>query len=214
MSVHKQFYPSDEFTEIEDFKSAFRSGIREQRATRSERQKKEAAQDFATVLLSIPEVKQAKTVALYTSRAHEPSTLAILKYLEALGKRVLLPILGTGLQRDWAEFAGEDDLMERAPGRPPEPSTPALGPEAITEADVVIVPAIAVDSAGNRLGQGGGWYDRVLPLTRPEVLTIAMVYPEEIYDASVQPMPSEPHDVPVSAVATTTHWLALPSTEI
>lgn len=129
-----------------------------------------------------------------------------------MGKTVLLPVLGAGLQRDWAPFAGADDLMERAPGRPPEPGTDTVGPEALAQADVVISPALAVDTSGTRLGQGGGWYDRALLHAREDVKIIAVVYPEEIYDHSVTPLPREPHDLPIHAVATTTHWSALPLT--
>ncbi|MFD2841710.1 5-formyltetrahydrofolate cyclo-ligase [Populibacterium corticicola] len=210
MAVSRQPYPSEDFTEIEDFKSALRTAIREQRANRSERLRREAAQDFATVLLSIPEVKDAHTVALYASRNGEPSTLPILNYLQALDKQILLPVLGSGLQRGWAPYVGEDDLLERAPGRPPEPSTPHLSAEALQAADVIIAPALAVDSRGVRLGQGGGWYDRALLHARAGVQTIALVYPEEIYDAATMPLPHEDHDLPVHAVATTTHWATLP----
>ena len=211
MSGTKQPYLTEEFIEIEDAKSALRSAIREQRSNRSERLRKEAGQDFATTILGIPEVKEAKVVALYTSRSGEPSTLPLMTYLHAKGKRVLLPVLGAGLQRDWATFAGEDDLQQRAPGRPPEPSTPTLGAEALAEADLIIAPALAVDTHGTRLGQGGGWYDRALSFARPGVKVIAMVYPEEVYDAEVMPLPREPHDLPVQAVATTTSWRCLDS---
>lgn len=211
MSGLKQPYPTEEFTEIEDFKSALRSAIREQRAIRSERLRKEAGQDFATTLLSIPSVKEATTVALYTSRAGEPSTLPLMTYLAALGKRVLLPVLGAGLQRDWATFVSEDDLLQRAPGRPPEPSSPTLGPEALADADVIICPALGVDTSGTRLGQGGGWYDRALLHAAPNAQVIAMVYPEELYDHTLTALPKEEHDLPVHAVATTTSWLPLPA---
>lgn len=210
MAEHRQPYPTENFTEIEDFKSALRTAIREQRTNRSERLRREAAQDFATILLSIPAVKDAHTIALYASRSSEPSTLPILNYLQALDKQILLPVLGTGLQRGWAPYAGEDDLMERAPGRPPEPSTTHLSAEALQAADVIIAPALAVDSRGVRLGQGGGWYDRALLHARAGVQTIALVYPEEIYDAATMPLPHEDHDLPVHAVATTTHWATLP----
>lgn len=211
MTGMKQPYPTEEFSEIEDFKSALRTAIRDQRNLRSERLRKEAGQDFATVLLSIPEVKNAQTVALYASRAGEPSTAQILDYLDALGKRVLLPVLGEGLARCWAEYAGEDDLLQRAPGRPPEPGTQPLESDAIAQADVVIAPAMAIDSRGTRLGQGGGWYDRVLSHVRDGVKVVGVVYPEEFYESKDTPLPRESHDLPVHVVATTTNWIALPT---
>jgi len=120
-------------------------------------------------------------------------------------------VLGAGLARDWAEYAGHDDLRERAPGRPPEPSGPALGPGVIAQADVIVAPALAVDTRGMRLGQGGGWYDRSLKQARDGVTVVAMVFPEELYDAEHRPLPVEDHDMPVHIVATPESWRTLPA---
>ncbi|WP_313278508.1 5-formyltetrahydrofolate cyclo-ligase [Timonella senegalensis] len=211
MSGKNQPFPVEEFSEIEDLKSALRAAIRETRAQRSERLRKEAGQDIATTVLTIPAVKEARVVAAYTSRANEPSTYALLEYLKALGKTVLLPVLGAGLQRDWAEFISVEDLQQRAPGRPSEPSSPTLGPEALAAADAIIVPALAIDSTGTRLGQGGGWYDRALLHAREDALTIGVIFPEEFYPATSHQLPREDHDLPIDAVATTTSWRMLPS---
>ncbi|MGO1181128.1 5-formyltetrahydrofolate cyclo-ligase, partial [Cellulosimicrobium funkei] len=144
------------------------------------------------------------------ARPGEPGTSAMLERLAARGGGMLVPVLGGGLQRDWAVYDGPADLQVRAPGRPPEPGTPTLGPEAIAEADVVVAPALAVDSRGVRLGQGGGWYDRALEHVRPGTKVVAVVFPEEVYDASDRPLPVEPHDRTVDAVATPLGWRWLP----
>ena len=138
-------------------------------------------------MLTIPAVADARCVSVYASRVTEPGTGPLLEALAARGVRVLLPVLGSGLQRDWAEYAGPDDLRERAPGRPPEPGGPTLGAAALADADVVIAPALAVDTTGARLGQGGGWYDRALEHLRPGAPVVALVFPEELYDARDAP---------------------------
>lgn len=135
--------------------------------------------------------------------------LPLLDRLMDRGVRVLLPVLGAGLARDWADYTGSHDLLERAPGRPPEPGGATLGTDAIKLADVVLAPAIAVDTRGVRLGQGGGWYDRALTHLRPGAKVIAVVFPEEVYDAADHPLPLEEHDIRVDAVATTTDWRLL-----
>ena len=206
MSSPVQPYPVHAFLDVEDAKIALRGAIRAARDTRSERRRDEAARALAEVVLSIPEVRSAQRVGLYAARPNEPGTTPLLTALDGLGKEILLPVLGAGLQRDWALYAGEADLLQRAPGRPPEPSTPALGAAALETADVVIAPALAVDTAGNRLGQGGGWYDRALAHVRPGVKVIAVVFPDEIYDAAVRPLPREEHDLPVDGVATPLEW--------
>lgn len=211
MSGIKQPYPVELHFEIEDAKNSLRSAIRAGRKARSERLRLEAAQDFARVALSIPEVRAAKTVGLYVSRPSEPGTGPLLELLSAMDKRILLPVLGAGLKRDWAPYIDLDDLQERAPGRPPEPSSDGLGADGLALADVVIAPALAVDTRGHRLGQGGGWYDRALAFVRPGIKVIALCYPEEVYDGLARPLPTEDHDLPVDAVATTTNWQWLPS---
>ncbi|MFC8733488.1 5-formyltetrahydrofolate cyclo-ligase [Luteimicrobium sp. NPDC057192] len=204
-----QPYPSSTGLEPEDAKDELRRAIRTAREVRSERLRREAADALADVVESIPEVKDARCVATYAARATEPGTLALMDRLAARDVRVLLPVLGTGLQRNWAEYAGSDDLRVRAPGRPPEPGTPELPAEAVVDADVILVPALAVDTSGMRLGQGGGWYDRVLQHARPDARVVAVVFPEEVYDAGERPLPSEPHDQRVQAVATPAGWREL-----
>ncbi|MGF0117977.1 5-formyltetrahydrofolate cyclo-ligase [Promicromonospora sp. Marseille-Q5078] len=206
-----QPYPVVAGMEVADAKEELRRAIRAHRAERSPRLRDEAAHAFAEVLATVPAVRDARVVATYVSRPTEPGTRVLLEQLAERGTRVLLPVLGAGLARDWAEYAGPDDLLERAPGRPPEPGGPALGPDAITLADVVVAPALAVDDRGVRLGQGGGWYDRSLKIRRPGVPVVALVFPEELYDSAEHPLPTADHDVPVHAVVTPEGWQELPA---
>ncbi|WP_449386412.1 5-formyltetrahydrofolate cyclo-ligase [Cellulomonas soli] len=208
-SAAQPYLHATEADEVDDVKEQLRLAIRSARQDRSARRREEAARAFADVIGTIPELATARCVSVYASRPTEPGTGPLLEALHARGVQVLMPVLGDGLQRDWAAYAGADDLRERAPGRPPEPSGPALGPDALAEAEVIVVPALAVDTAGTRLGQGGGWYDRALAHARPGVRTVALVYPEELYEAGVRPLPREPHDRRVDAVATPDGWRCL-----
>jgi len=210
MSSAAQPYPrAADGDEVEDVKERLRTAIRAARKTRSQRLRDEAALALAHVVATIPAVADAAVVSVYAARSTEPGTLDLLDLLAARGTRILLPVLGSGLQRDWAEYAGRDDLRERAPGRPPEPGGPTLGPEALALADAIVAPALAVATDGARLGQGGGWYDRALEHARPGVPVIALVFPEELYDAKTRPLPREPHDRVVDMVATPDGWQAV-----
>ncbi|QAY69109.1 5-formyltetrahydrofolate cyclo-ligase [Xylanimonas protaetiae] len=208
-----QPYPGGGLGDPADAKEELRKAIRAHRATRTPRQRLDAAVAFADVLETVPAVRDAAYVAAYAARSSEPGTHVLLERLAARGARVLLPVLGTGLARDWAYYEAGEQLRERAPGRPPEPGGPTLGAAAVARADVVVVPALAVDTTGRRLGQGGGWYDRVLGLVPDGVTVVAMVFPDEVYDGAVRPLPTEPHDLPVHAVATTEGWRRLGVTE-
>jgi 5-formyltetrahydrofolate cyclo-ligase len=147
-------------------------------------------------LIDSKELAQARVIASYISYGDEPDTAELNQVILAAGKKLLLPRMKEkdgepGLE--WVSWGG--DVKElKAQGPILEP----LGtPETKTEIDVVIVPALRIDTNGYRLGQGGGFYDRELPhLT---AWTIALIYPEEI---SGQSLPRESHDVPVDAYAT------------
>jgi 5-formyltetrahydrofolate cyclo-ligase len=189
--------------DVADAKHVLRTHFRQGRRARPAREIARLAEDLAQTALDA--ARGARCVAAYVSRPTEPGTLPLLAALHERGVRVLLPILGPGLSRGWAEYRGGEDLAERAPGRPLEPSTSPSGAETLAEADVVITPALAVDSAGCRLGQGGGWYDRALRHARPEALVIATVYDDEVVEGL---LPRDEHDVPVDAVLTPSRWWA------
>ncbi|MBN2176398.1 MAG: 5-formyltetrahydrofolate cyclo-ligase [Demequinaceae bacterium] len=186
---------------VDDAKAILRTAAVATRSQRSQSKHEETAQAIADHLLALPELRVATCVSIYASRPTEPGTLPTIEALDALGIRVLLPVLGEGLQRCWGEFRGTDDLVQRAPGRPPEPSGDHLPPSAIADADVIVAPALAIDGVGTRLGQGGGWYDRALKRARPDTLLIAAVFADEVH-LDGKPLPRATHDVPVHAVVT------------
>lgn len=163
-----------------------------------------AATALAATALELPELADARTVAAYVSVGTEPGTRALLDALRAAGKRVLLPLLLPDNDLDWAAYEGPGSLAETAhPGkmRLLEPTGPALGPEAVTAAEAVLLPGLAVDARGMRLGRGGGSYDRVLErLERAGAVPalVVLLYDDEV----VARVPEEPHDHPVQAVAT------------
>lgn len=111
--------------------------------------------------------------------------------------QLLLPVLRDDLDLDWAAYPGEDGLVAVGRGLR-EPIGPRLGTEAVTTAGLVVVPALAVDRTGNRLGRGGGSYDRALRRLGPQTLVVALLHDGEL----VEEVPGEPHDQPVHAVIT------------
>ncbi|MFE2964569.1 5-formyltetrahydrofolate cyclo-ligase [Streptomyces sp. NPDC059340] len=165
---------------------------------------REAAGTLALRALELPELAHARTVAAYVSVGSEPGTLALLDALHARGVRVLLPVLMADNDLDWGAYAGEGSL-ERVQhgGRMAllEPAGERLGPEAVQGADAVLLPGLAVDRRGMRLGRGGGSYDRVLARLERAGADPALVV--LLYDAEVvEHVPAEPHDRPVHAVVT------------
>jgi 5-formyltetrahydrofolate cyclo-ligase len=117
--------------------------------------------------------------------------------LAARGVTLLLPVVAGDQALDWARYTGLGSLAA-GPFGLSEPTGARLGPAAIGRAEVVLVPALAVDRTGVRLGRGAGHYDRSLPMARPSARVIALVRDEEFVDR----LPVQPHDVRMTGVLT------------
>lgn len=154
-----------------------------------------AADALAERLVATEEVRRAATVACYVGVGTEPGTGPLLERLLAAGRRVLLPVLLPDDDLDWAVHTGP--LVAARRGLL-EPSSPRLGVEAVAAADVVLVPGLAADRAGVRLGRGGGSYDRALARVAASAYTCVLLHDGELLDA----VPAEPHDRRVTAAAT------------
>ncbi|WP_263976769.1 5-formyltetrahydrofolate cyclo-ligase [Streptomyces sp. NK08204] len=165
---------------------------------------REAGETLAVRALELPELARARTVAAYVSVGSEPGTRALLDALRAQGVRVLLPALLPDNDLDWGEYTGPDSLARVQHGGKMalfEPSGERLGPDAVTSADAVLLPGLAVDERGMRLGRGGGSYDRVLARLERAGAHPALVV--LLYDTEVVArVPAEAHDRPVQAVVT------------
>ncbi|MER7024417.1 MULTISPECIES: 5-formyltetrahydrofolate cyclo-ligase [Streptomyces] len=156
--------------------------------------------ELARRALELAELADAGTVAAYVSVGREPSTRALLERLHGAGTRVLLPVLLPDNDLDWALYEGAERLVKAGRGLL-EPAGPRLGPEAVTAADTVLLPGLAVDRHGLRLGRGGGSYDRVLArLERAGAhpATVVLLHDGEVLDE----VPAEAHDRPVDAAVT------------
>lgn len=155
----------------------------------------------------LPDVASAaETACAYLPVGAEPGSPAMVDRLDDVCSRVLLPVTRTGpdgqpLPLLWGEYVPGTLITARfgllEPGPPWLPST------AVAEAHVVLVPALAVDRRGMRLGRGGGFYDRSLPLCRPGVRLVAVVRDAELVDE----LPSDPHDVRMTHALTPRHGL-------
>ena len=155
------------------------------------------ARAVAEHLMAAPELRRAATVAAYVSVGREPGTGPLLAALAEAGKRVILPLLQPDDDLDWAVYRGPDSLVPARRGLL-EPVGAPLGPDAIGTADCVIVPGLAVDRTGLRLGRGGGSYDRALGRVPVGTFTCVVLQASEVRDE----VPADAHDRRVTAVVT------------
>jgi 5-formyltetrahydrofolate cyclo-ligase len=157
-----------------------------------------AGRELRDSLLEMPEMQMSGTIAAYVSVGTEPDTRGLLFALWKRGSYVVLPVLRPDGDLDWASYEGPDSLTA-GPRGVLEPSEPRRGVTAITSADLVLVPALAADLSGNRLGRGGGSYDRALARVGAAVPTIALLYDGELLAAGQ--VPAGALDRPVGAAA-------------
>jgi len=145
-------------------------------------------------------LQQPSTIAGYLPLPTEPLDRQLLDDFAAT-HRVLVPVVTGASPLDWCDYPGP---TQRGAFGIDEPTGPRLGGAAVAEADVLLLPALAVDRRGHRLGRGGGHYDRTLAL-RAQLrgsaragLLIAVLYDEEFLDL----VPVDYFDQPVSAIVT------------
>ena len=142
----------------------------------------------------VGQVRDGDTVAAYVPVGSEPGSIELIDTLLRTGVRVLLPVArldaaDTPLPLQWGEYR-PGELVEARFGLR-EPAEPWLPADAVAAATVVLVPALAVDRTGVRLGRGAGFYDRTLALADPAAKLVAVIRDDELVDA----LPTEPHDV-------------------
>lgn len=138
---------------------------------------------------------RAGLLAAFVGIGTEPPTDALVDRLVSLGSRVLLPIV-EGSDLDWAAYDGQGTLVRSTLGVL-EPTGPRRGQTAVADCGLVLVPALAVDRRGHRLGRGRGYYDRALGGI-PRDRIFAVIYDDELVDE----VPVESHDVPVGGAVT------------
>lgn len=150
----------------------------------------------AALAAALPELAApGSAVAAYVPMTGEPGGEGLPDFLTALGHRVLLPVFRTDFDLDWIAYTGELSAGSLRGLREPVGTG---NPEAVTEAAVLLVPALAVGADGTRLGRGGGSYDRALARVAPATPVVALLDDEEFVDS----VPGEEHDRSVTGIIT------------
>ena len=173
-------------------KNALRQVVREQKRQFSGEQLRELSLSICQTLLSHSAIKQANTILLYASLPDEVQTNTLLATLLKQKKRILLPVVVDETSLELREYKGKEELETGAFGIE-EPKGKAF--TAYSVIDVVVVPGMAFDSYGNRLGRGKGYYDRLLSLL-PHAYKIGIAFPFQIFTS----IPVTPHDIIMNEV--------------
>ncbi|MFD6161657.1 5-formyltetrahydrofolate cyclo-ligase [Nocardia sp. NPDC060256] len=167
-------------------KHAWRTEILARRAAMSAEQH---AANTLGLIAAVGRLAVREWVCAYVPVRGEPGSTQVLDALRAAGARVLVPVTGPPGPLNWAEYTGRDSLRRARFGLL-EPIGETLPTAAVGWAELILVPALAVDRRGVRLGRGAGYYDRTLSAARPDARLVAVVGDEEL----VNRLPEEPHD--------------------
>jgi 5-formyltetrahydrofolate cyclo-ligase len=178
-------------------KPAWRARLLAARRELGPRRRAELAASLSEQVSALPMIRPGARVAAYVPIRDEPGSIVMLDALGAAGAEVLLPVVVGAQPLDWAVYTGADGLARARYGLR-EPAGARLGATALGRVDVLLVPALAVDRRGVRLGLGAGHYDRSLPLAAPGAPRLAVVYDDEVVDE----LPREEHDVLMTGAVT------------
>ncbi len=183
-------------------KHALRDTMRSHRAALSTAQLMASAEGLRAQLDAVVRSVGARTVSCYLSAGNEPGTDDFVAGAAANGIRVLLPISRPDGRLDWVWAGG--GITTGLFGIPEPVGTP-VSPETVSELDLMLIPAAAVDRSGMRLGWGRGYFDRTLSALDAPPPVYAVVYDDELLES----VPTEPHDQPVTGVVTPTQTIVL-----
>jgi len=172
-------------------KSALRAKVLAARAGMASERLLTAADSLFEKLILFIRGYPRSVISCYMPLASEPGGPALPDRLAAAfpDSTLLLPVVLPDLDLDWAPYDGPHSLLLTS-RRLYEPTTARLGPDAIAGAEIAIVPALATDPDGHRLGRGGGSYDRALHRLAPGAVSVALLHSGEL----LARVPHEAHD--------------------
>ena len=172
-------------------KQTLRKMIREKKRAMTEAQIEEASARLAQLLYNSPLYRQATTIYGYLPYNQEVRTVPMLEQALAEGKRVAVP----KVYGDEMRFLYIDDLSRVEKGYAGIPEPVDDEPVAEDPTALVLMPGLAFDKAGHRIGYGGGFYDKFLS-AEPDHPTLALCYGFQMLDE----LPTEEFDIPVDCV--------------
>lgn len=188
-------------TETGEAKRALRRNIRQLRSVRTAEERAAAAIGLTRNLIELTTEHRARVVSCYLSTPLEPITRPFLVWAAAHGVDTLIPIIRDDGLLDWVYGGGPNETD--GPFGIREPVGKRLGTAAIRAADLLLVPAAAIDTGGMRMGWGRGYFDKALAALNPRPPVFAIVHDDEVLDA----VPRESHDQSVDGVVTPTRIL-------
>ena len=182
--------------QAESEKRALRAEIRERRRIRTSTERTSAAAAITQHLVDLTTDLKVQSLSAYLSMTDEPGTRDFVEWACKQDIRVLLPVSRSDGLLDWAPYSGDEEDVDIL--GLPVPTSELLGPIAINDVDLIVIPAAAVDRSGMRMGWGRGYFDKTLGSMEGCPPVYAVIFDDELVDS----VPRERHDQPVDGVVT------------
>lgn len=193
--------------EIAERKRMLRAELRERRQVMPEHLREAKTASLTERLQQLVTELDAHSLSCFLPTSTEPNVRPFINWAEARGIRVLFPVTRDDGLLDWTVGEGNDEFLGLA--GMPEAAGDLLGPIAVNDVDLILVPAAAVDQHGLRLGWGRGYYDKTLGSMEHRPPVYAVVFDHEVLDE----VPRERHDQPVDGAVTELRTLHFDSSE-
>jgi 5-formyltetrahydrofolate cyclo-ligase len=181
---------------VQPSKRALRAEIRERRRIMTTTERDRAATGLLANLQALTVEHKATQVACYLSTPDEPPTREFISWALGQGITIYLPVSREDGLMDWAPYDGGIEAMDST--GMPIPTSDLLGPRALQDAELILIPAASIAANGMRLGWGRGYFDRTLGSLTTQAPVFAVVFESEV----VEDVPTEQHDQPVDGVVT------------
>ncbi|MDX9872526.1 MAG: 5-formyltetrahydrofolate cyclo-ligase [Clostridia bacterium] len=178
-------------------KSSLRQKIIMERFSLTPQEVEAKSRVIADRILDLPQYNEAGTLLIYLPFKNEVDTVPLIKMSRQNNKRILVPVCRPHYTLLLSEFHDFNELTSNPYGIS-EPAPEFIRPIPPEEVDLAIIPGVAYDKAGYRLGYGAGYFDRFVSLLRPDCLKVAFIYDLQLLDA----LPSEAHDLQVDLILT------------
>jgi 5-formyltetrahydrofolate cyclo-ligase len=149
-------------------------------------------------LFNLEEFIAAKSVLMYVSFRTEVDTLGQLEDILCMGKKLALPLVDS--KQKTLTLYEIKDISDLEPGYMdiPEPKVAEDRKVDLKDIDIIVLPGTGFDIKGNRLGYGGGYYDKLLSSADKKIPTVALAFEEQV----VEEIPAEPHDIKMDIIIT------------
>lgn len=186
--------------------NTLRKQLRQQRRAVTPNQQQQAQQDVLQRLIRLPKFKYAKKVGVYLDAFGEIHTQRIIEYCFVQGKQVYLPMIcNMNQQLVWVEISRHQYINKRFSHHPLGMKEPmASRGKHVSHLDLLIMPLLACDKYGTRIGMGGGYYDRTLASAPQRPYRLGIAHDFQLIHAN---LPRENWDQPLDALLTPQYFL-------